>query len=130
MIAVKCPSCGHENRFDQPYAFHAGFANEGFLYNDDGDLTLTWSSFDPAYEAVVGAHHPWTLTRDQRQSLEAALSPAPHGGKWRFGNPARCTSCKGPISSPITKTIYYLVYPESVRTDRVPGEYRLIEILT
>jgi hypothetical protein len=130
MIVVKCPSCGNENAFDQPYAFHAGFADEGFLYNEAGDLTLTWSSFDPAYEAIVGEHHPWALTPDQRLSLEAALRPAPHGGRWRFDNPARCTSCKEPISGPISKTIYFLVYPDSIRTARVPGEYRLVEILT
>jgi hypothetical protein len=129
MITIKCPSCGYEYAFDQPYAFHAGFADEGFLYNEDGNLTLTWSSFDPAYEAIVGKHHPWVLTPDRHLSLEAALRPAPHGGRWRFSNPARCSRCRGPISGPITETIYYLVYPESVRTDSVPGEYRLADIL-
>src|SRR4029079_14355700 len=129
MVTVKCPSCDHENAFDQPYAFHAGFGDEGFLYNEDGNLTLTWSSFDPAYEAIVGQHNPWALTPEQRLLVEVALRPAPRGGRWRFSNPARCASCKGLISGPITETIYYLIYPGSVRTDRVPREYRLAEIL-
>jgi hypothetical protein len=81
MIKIKCALCAYENVFNQPYAFHAGFSNEGFLYNDEGDLTLIWSSFDPAYEAIVGKHHPWSLTVGQQASLEAALLPAPHGGK-------------------------------------------------
>jgi len=40
--------CGFDNSFDQPYPFHAGFSNAGFLYNEAGNLTLVWSSFDPA----------------------------------------------------------------------------------
>jgi hypothetical protein len=107
MITIKCTSCGHENGFDQPYGIHAGFSNQGFLYNDQGNLTLIWSSFDPEYEAVVGRKHPWGLTADDQAKLEAALSPAPKGGGWRFANPARCTKCGEAISGAITQTIYY-----------------------
>jgi len=100
-----------------------------FLYNDNGDMTLTWSCFDPGFEGIVGKYNPWALTPEQRLSVEAALRPAPRGGRWRFSNPARCASCKEAISGPITETIYYLIYPESVRTDALPGGYRLAEIL-
>jgi hypothetical protein len=51
---VTCPSCSHVMTFDQPNRFHAGFANQGFLYSDSGRLTLVWSSFDPAWEAPCG----------------------------------------------------------------------------
>lgn len=122
MITVKCTSCGHENGFAQPYQIHAGFSDQGFLYNDDGNLTLTWSSFDPAYEAIVGKKHPWALTTDEQAKFEDALYPAPFGGRWKFINSARCVACASPISGPITKTIYYLRYPGSIATDLGPME--------
>jgi hypothetical protein len=129
MITMKCPSCGHDNDFDQPYAIHAGFSNQGFLYNEHGNRTLVWSSFDPAYEAIAGRKHPWTLTIKEQQHLESALRPAPSGGSWKFSNPARCTKCSAAISEPITKTIYYLLYPGSVDADPGPLERRLKEYL-
>jgi hypothetical protein len=129
MLIIKCMSCGHRNDFDQPYPILAGFSNQGFLYNDEGNLTLVWSSFDPAYEAVVGKKHPWTLTAEERALFEGALHPAPSGGKWQFINPARCTKCGNPISDPITQTIYYLRYPGSVVTDSAPVERRLNDLL-
>jgi|ERR1041384_3969112 hypothetical protein len=130
MIVIKCKSCGQENRFEQPYAIHAGFSDEGFLYNDLGNQTLVWSSFDPAYEAIVGRKHPWTLTPEEQAAFERALRPAPAGGNWRFANPARCSQCGDAISDPITRTIYYLFYPDSIHTDRTPGQYSLRDFLT
>jgi hypothetical protein len=118
-IRVACKQCGFENAFDQPYPFHAGFGDQGFLYNDAGDLTLTWSTYDPAYTKVLGpALVPWALDGRQRSLLEQALLPAPHGGQWRFTNPARCTQCHKPLSGPITDTIYYLRYAGSPDTER------------
>jgi len=130
MVTIKCTSCAHENVFDQPYPYHAGFSNEGFLYNDDGTLTLVWSSFDPAYEAVVGKKHPWTLTAEERAQFEGALRPAPCGGSWRFINPARCMKCADTISGPITHTIYYLLYPGSIVTDSASCGTPLMDILS
>jgi hypothetical protein len=129
MVTISCPSCGHNNEFEQPYPFHAGFGNQGFLYNDAGNLTLVWSSFDSAYEAIVGKRHPWTLTPQQQKLLENALCDAPSGGRWRFGNPARCVRCAKSISGPITETIYYLQYPSSIHADSAPEERRLRDFL-
>lgn len=44
MVTIDCSSCGHKNDFEQPSPFHAGFGNQGFLYNDAGNLTLACSS--------------------------------------------------------------------------------------
>jgi hypothetical protein len=129
MVTITCASCGHPNHFEQPYPFHAGFGNQGFLYNDAGNLTLVWSSFDPAYEAIVGKLHPWSLTMEQRALLEGALRDAPTGGRWRFVNPARCLKCANAISGPITETIYYLRFPGSVDADSESEEPRLKEFL-
>lgn len=118
---IRCDTCGWENVFEQPFPYHAGFGNQGFLYNDDGNLTLVWSSFDSCYEAIVGQKHPWTLTPEDRAALESALLPAPSGGRWRFRNPARCKQCGEAISEPITRTIYYLVYADSIITDANPS---------
>jgi hypothetical protein len=114
---IKCSACGADHSFDQPYAYHAGFGNTGFLYSDSGLLVLTWSSFDPAYERVVGKVHPWGLSPAQRSELETRLTPAPDGGRWRFENPARCSRCGTPISGSILTTIYYVVPEGSIDLD-------------
>ena len=127
---VRCPSCNHANEFDQPYAYHAGFGNQGFLYNDAGTLTLVWSSFDAAYETIVGQRHPWTLGPKLRAILEASLVPAPTGGSWRFANPPRCVSCGAPIGKPMCESnIYYLVYPGSVILDEGPSQRAFAKVL-
>jgi len=120
MVIVECMSCGHKNHFHQPYPYHAGFGNQGFLYNDEGNLTLSWSSFDSSYESMVGKKHPWTLTTDEQTLVENALCPAATGGRWRFSNPARCFRCSEPISGPMSETIYYLRYPGSFDADPDP----------
>jgi hypothetical protein len=130
MVTVTCTSCGHENEFDQPHPYHAGFSNQGFLYNDEGNLTLVWSSFDPGYEAVMGRKHPWTLTTREHRILEDALRPAPSGGSWRFANPARCMQCADSIGASITSTIYYLLYLGSIVTDLDSAHGRLNEFLS
>lgn len=114
---IKCASCGHPNVFNQPYPYHAGFGDQGFLYNDAGNLTLTWSCYDPAFEALVGKKNPWVLTLADEQKVEDALLPSPLGDRWRFSNPARCLHCKATISDPIRRNIYYLLYDGSIRTD-------------
>jgi len=114
---IKCSSCNHANIFNQPYPYHAGFSDQGFLYNDAGNLTLTWSCYDPAFERVVGSKAPWTLTIAQQKKLEEALLPAPSDGRWRFSNPARCLSCGEEISGPMTRSIYYLLYGGSIQTN-------------
>jgi len=53
-MEITCKRCGAINRFEQPYVYHAGFADWCFLYNDAGNLTLTWSVVDPDFEAIVG----------------------------------------------------------------------------
>jgi len=130
MLTINCGSCGHKNDFEQPYPFHAGFGDQGFLYNDAGNLTLVWSAFDPAYEATVGQGNAWALTAEQQSLLETALLYAASGGRWRFANPARCRSCASAISGPITETIYYLRYPGSLVTDFNPSERRLKDFLS
>src|ERR1022692_4482532 len=100
-LVVSCGGCGHENVFNQPYAYHAGFSDQGFLYDDSGHLTLVWSCFDPAFEALVGPQNPWALGRDDRRRLEEALLPAPSGGRWRFSNPPRCLRCSESIGDPM-----------------------------
>ena len=130
MVTITCTPCGSKNEFEQPHPYHAGFSNEGFLYNDEGNLTLVWSSFDPAYVAIVGKKHPWNLTTEERVLFEGALHQAPSGGRWQFINPARCMKCASPISGPITPTIHCLLYPGSVVTDSAPSERCLKKFLS
>lgn len=112
-MIVCCDSCGAEIAFDQPHPYHAGFGNQGFLYDDAGTSTLVWSSFDPTYVDLVGAHHPWALAELAQEILEAALVPSPTGGRWRFCNPARCPNCGHRLRGPMTQDIHYLLFPGS-----------------
>ena len=113
---LKCASCARANVFDQPYLYHAGFSDQGFLYNDAGNRTLTWSCYDPAYAALVGGKSPWSLTLAEKQKVEEALLPAPKGGRLRFSNLARCLHCGAAISDSIERCIYYLLYDGSIQT--------------
>jgi hypothetical protein len=58
---IKCAACAHANIFNQPYPYHAGFSDQGFLYDDAGHLTLVWSCYDPAFKALLGSTCPWSL---------------------------------------------------------------------
>ena len=111
---VKCESCGFINGFKKKYLFHARFSNRGFLYNDEGNLTLTWDSYDPDYQRLVGIVHPWGLSKEQQYKFESVLKPAPFGGNRSFKNVPRCLNCHGPIGQSIIDTIYYLVFPNSL----------------
>ena len=114
---VKCPSCDTATVFSQPYPYHAGFGNQGFLYNRTGNCTLIWSSFDPDYETIVGQKHPWALSEDDRIRLESALASSPDGTEWGFGHPARCAACGSVISESILHSIYYYVFDGSIDLD-------------
>ena len=116
-MELTCKRCGATNRFEQPYAYHAGFADTCFLYNDAGNLTLVWSTVDPDFVALVGQLRPETLTRRVRIRLEARLTDAPSGGRWAFKNPARCVECGSMISKPMTRSTSYVVYDGSIVLD-------------
>jgi membrane protease YdiL (CAAX protease family) len=124
-IVVACPNCGHGNVFHQPYPYDAIRSNQGFLYNEAGDCTLTWNVLDGDYRSLAGDKYPWALSPEERQKVEDELSPAPTGGRWLFRNPARCLQCGHPISGSIAETPYYLRYDCSVDRDAarrfVPG---------
>jgi len=129
-LVLTCPKCQLGNVFQQPYAYHAGHGDQGFLYSDSGHLTLVWSSFDPAWEALVGQQHPWALGPDYQAVVEEALLPAPDGGRWRFRNPPRCRDCGEPIERSIGEGgISYVVYPNSVILDEGPTERRFTQVL-
>jgi hypothetical protein len=127
-LTVQCKHCGKDNVFDQPYAYHAGFADQGFLYNDAGTLTLVWSMFDPVFDEMFPGETPWTLVKANQRRFEKMLQLAPSGGRWKFSNPARCIYCAKPISEPMLKSIHYFVYPGSIVTDN-DHQLRLREYL-
>ena len=116
-LVVTCPNCGHANVFKQPYKYHAGFNGTVFLYNEAGNCTLTWSSYDRDFRALVGDEDPWALSLESQHKVEYALKPSSQGGRWLFSNPARCLKCSHPISRSITSDIYFLKYDGSVDLD-------------
>jgi hypothetical protein len=118
---VECGLCRFRNEFPTS-RLHAGFSDQGFLYNEAGDLTLVWSALDPAYERVAKGKQPWTLDSDERAALERVLLPSPRGDRWLFRNPGRCLQCRAPLTPPMGESIYYLFYPSSVNVDVTMGD--------
>ena len=114
-LIIHCESCQADIAFDQPYPHHAGFGNQGFLYDESGTSTLVWNSYDPAYIGIVGDQHPWALGPADQTKLESILVPAPSGGRLAFENPARCPRCRHAIRGPMMREISYLCYPGSPR---------------
>jgi hypothetical protein len=127
-LSIKCKHCGKDTLFEQPYPYHAGFTDQGFLYNDVGNLTLVWSVLDPTLDKLFPGQPTWTLSLLKRRRFEKILLPAPDGGHWRFRNPARCFHCAKPISKPMLHSTHYLIYPGSIITDQ-GGQFKLIEHL-
>jgi hypothetical protein len=127
-LSIQCKHCGKDTLFEQPYPYHAGFTDQGFLYNDKGNLTLVWSVLDPALDKLFPAQPTWTLSLLKRRRFEKMLLPAPDGGHWRFRNPARCIHCAKPISKPMLRSTHYLIYPGSIISDQ-GGQFKLIEYL-
>jgi hypothetical protein len=128
-MIITCKDCGFENTFAQNYAYHAGLSDLGFLYNDEGNLTLFWSTFDPDYEQLVGKVHPWKLSSKQQAIVENALKPTPSGGSFSFRNVPRCANCKKPIAQSIIETINYLAFPDSLELDDFKNGNGLKKIL-
>ncbi|SDS52262.1 hypothetical protein [Opitutus sp. GAS368] len=58
-FSMRCSACKTETVFDQPYAYHAGFSDQGFLYDDAGSLTLVFGAYDPKFASVFGHLMPW-----------------------------------------------------------------------
>ncbi len=118
---LNCLNCGKTTLFDQPYPYHAGFGNQGFLYNETGNSTLVWSSFDSDYGAIVGEKHPWRLTDDEQGRIEETLLPSPDGSPWGFEFPARCSACGSKIADAIGHSIYYYFFNGGIGLD-VPSD--------
>ena len=127
-LSIECKHCRETNLFDQPYLYHAGFADQGFLYNDSGTLTLVWNMFDPFLREMFSENATWIRNPLNRIRFEKRLPPAPIGGRWRFKNPARCTFCSKPISHSIQHSVHYLVYPGSILADE-GYQFRLREYI-
>jgi hypothetical protein len=127
-LSIKCKHCGKDTLFGQPYPYHAGFTDQGFLYNDAGTLTFVWSILDPTLDKLFPGQPTWTLSLLKRWRFEKMLLPAPDGGHWRFRNPARCIHCAKPISKPMLRSTHYLIYPGSLITDQ-GGHFKLSEFM-
>ena len=111
---LTCSRCGAVNFIDQPYIYHAGFADLGFAYNKAGHLTLIWDLYDPEYLHIIGISTTYKLSREQRQRFEAALPLSPAGDPWSLRSSARCKNCRGKLSGPMGKTTQILCFPGSV----------------
>ena len=128
-LRLRCLSCRHIAEFAQPYPYHAGFADQGFLYDESGTATLVWSLYDPAYERLAGPTNGSAVSMETRRHIESCLVQSPKGTAWGFDYPARCPRCASVLSAPMHGTVHYLVYPGSVITDLGAREMSFASVL-
>jgi hypothetical protein len=131
-LVVECPHCGTSHEFSQPYPYHAGFGDTAFLYNEAGNRTLTWGTYDPSYAALLTPESdPWQPPTTVRRALEAQLPVSPAQDRWGFDYPARCRQCRNSLSGAMSAgEIYYYEYPDSVILGRAGLPSTLGEYLT
>jgi hypothetical protein len=107
-MLFNCPSCEHLIIVEYPRIIHAGFNDSGFLYcNTCGDL-LTWSSYDVAYQSLLGGKPPWDLTEDEKSIIESHVVKCPCGGAFTFKALPRCPECTQPIPGIIPDRIHWV----------------------
>lgn len=121
MNSCRCKSCGSE--VECRGRFHTGFNNTGFLYCDQDSTVLTFSSFDPAFEAISGNAHPWTLAKEGKldvlKMIEDNLINCECGGRFSFDNPLKCPRCNGVLSEPMSQNIYFVVLDKHIDGENV-----------
>jgi hypothetical protein len=106
---INCPKCRQTFSIPQKWPYHAGFGNLGVYYCDSCPNLVTFSSFDPRYQAIVGKKlHPWTLRADKAQKVERLLKPCPCGGRFRYTAEPRCPLCNETIRSVLPASIYFI----------------------
>ena len=116
-FSIQCQRCGKENIFEQPYPYHAGFADQGFVYSDSGHYTLVWSWFDPVLKNFFSEKSTYSGDSAARKAFEEALRSSPDGTRWRSTNRAKCLYCPQEISGSMLEQNHYVVYPNSLILD-------------
>lgn len=118
-----CSFCGFMTEVKYPKIIHAGFSNLGFMYcNKCGDV-LTWSSFDPIFEKIVGRKHPWSLTSVEKREVENAIIKCKCGGDFTFSAKPRCPNCNNEIPDIVQDEIHFVILK-----NRIDGENENISI--
>ena len=117
-MTLTCPGCHKVLRLRQPYPYHAGFGEEGFLYCDRDATVLTFSEFDRGFQRIIPNKVPWGLTPEDRSRVEQSLKSCPCGGRFLFKNSAKCPHCGTVLRRGITKDIYYIVLGKSLKASR------------
>lgn len=106
---MRCNNCGTQVIPESTRPLHAGFSNVGVLYCDRHSATLTFSTFDKRYTALVGEKHPWTLSADEQATVEFALRNCRCGGTFRFGSRPKCPHCKSDLDVDLPPIYYFIV---------------------
>src|SRR3989338_5439487 len=117
-MRLTCPRCHKALHLRQPYPYHAGFGEQGFLYCNKDSTVLTFSVFDRRFQKLIGEKMPWTLNSKDKSNVERALKPCPCGGRFRFKNPAKCPHCGKVLRRGITNDIHYIVLGKTMDAAR------------
>lgn len=107
-MQLTCPCRGHVIVLKQPYQYHAGFNDRVVLYCDTCSSTLTFSSYNPTYVAIVGEKHPWLLTKREKKKVEDRIKPCLCGGRFRFDAPPRCPDDNCPLKEILEDEMHYI----------------------
>lgn len=103
-----CPNCKSRFEIDQPYPYHAGFSNVGFLYCECCPAMVTFHTYDKHYTGIVGDKHPWDLNEVERRKIEESLKPCPNGGRFRFNAYPRCPVCNEPMPDLLQDRMHFI----------------------
>ena len=118
-MEISCPGCGRTIILKQPYQYHAGFSDRGFLYCDSCSGLVTFSTYNPFYVRLVGEKHPWSLNQDEKQKVEDHLQPCCGGaGHYRFDAPPRCPYCNCSLSELLIDKMHYIEIGDVVDADK------------
>jgi len=109
-VVITCPHCARVLDLPQKYPYHAGLSSVAALYCDLCSTTLVFSSYNAGFISLLDeAKHPWTVSDDEKERIEAHLVPCLCGGQFRFDLPPRCPSCSGSLTALLPDSMSYLV---------------------
>lgn len=110
-----CPYCRNAVVLKQPFPYHSGFSDQGYLYCDRCPNVVLFSIYDKFYTELCYEKAPWGLSLEQEQLVEENLCPCPCGGSFKFSAKPRCPHCLKeipeitPLSGTEKRSIYYVI---------------------
>ncbi len=124
-----CSHCKKAIIIKQPFPYHSGFSDQGYLYCNRCPNILVFSIYDEFYTKLCNEKQPWGLMLEEQKFVEDNLYPCPCGCSFKFSAKPRCPHCLKeipeitPLSGAETRSIYYVIVG-----DLINGEDKNVQI--